>query len=60
VSASFHEFGDYGGVGVYRPLLTAGGLPVALPQLVDAVGPLLDAVDGIVLAPAASGVWRWR
>ncbi|HUA72531.1 MAG TPA: gamma-glutamyl-gamma-aminobutyrate hydrolase family protein [Solirubrobacteraceae bacterium] len=51
VSASVHDFGDYGGVGVHRPLLDAGGLPMALPQLVDAVGPILDAVDGIVLAP---------
>jgi putative glutamine amidotransferase len=46
-----HDFGDYGGVGVHRPLLDAGGLPVALPQLIDAVAPVLDAVDAIVLAP---------
>jgi gamma-glutamyl-gamma-aminobutyrate hydrolase PuuD len=51
VSASFHDFGDYGGVGVHRPLLAAGGLPVALPQLAEAVGPILEAVDAIVLAP---------
>jgi putative glutamine amidotransferase len=51
VSASVHDFGDYGGVGVHRPLFAAGGLPVALPQLLDAVGPVLDAVDAIVLAP---------
>jgi putative glutamine amidotransferase len=51
VSASVHDFGDYGGVGVHRPLFAAGGLPVALPQLVDAVDPVLDAVDAIVLAP---------
>jgi len=51
VSASVHDFGDYGGVGVHRPLLAAGGVPVALPQIVDAVGPVLDAVDAIVLAP---------
>ena len=51
VSASVHDFGDYGGVGVHRPLLGADGRPVALPQLVDAVGPVLDAVDAIVLAP---------
>jgi putative glutamine amidotransferase len=51
VSASVHDFGDYGGVGVHRPLFAAGGLPVALPQLVDAVGPVLDAVDAVVLAP---------
>jgi gamma-glutamyl-gamma-aminobutyrate hydrolase PuuD len=51
VSASVHDFGDYGGVGVYRPLLDAGALPMALPQLVDAVGPALDAIDALVLAP---------
>ncbi len=51
VSASVHDFGDYGGVGVHRPLLDAGGLPMALPQLADAVSPALDAVDAIVLAP---------
>jgi putative glutamine amidotransferase len=38
-------------VGVHRPVLSAGGLPVALPQLVDAVGPVVDRVDAIVLAP---------
>jgi putative glutamine amidotransferase len=51
VSASLHDFGDYGGVGVHRPVLDAGGLPMALPQLADAIGPALDAVDAILLAP---------
>jgi putative glutamine amidotransferase len=51
VSASLHDFGDYGGVGVHRPLLLAGGLPVTLPQLRDAIEPALEAVDAIVLAP---------
>jgi putative glutamine amidotransferase len=51
VSASLHDFGDYGGVGVQRPLLAAGGLPLTLPQLLDAVEPALDALDGLVLAP---------
>src|SRR6201982_661849 len=50
VSASVHDFGDYGGVGVHRPLLAAGGLPVVLPQLVEACEPVLDAFDAIVLA----------
>jgi hypothetical protein len=36
VSASLHDFGDYGGVGVQRPLLQAGGLPLMLPQLPEA------------------------
>jgi putative glutamine amidotransferase len=51
VSASLHDFGDYGGVGVHRPVLAAGGIPVTLPQLRDAVGPVLEALDGLVLAP---------
>ena len=51
VSASVHDFGDYAGVGVHRPLLDAGALPMALPQLVDAVGPVVDRVDAVVLAP---------
>jgi putative glutamine amidotransferase len=51
VSASLHDFGDYGGVGVQRPLLAAGGLPLTLPQLPEAIGPALDALDAIVLAP---------
>jgi gamma-glutamyl-gamma-aminobutyrate hydrolase PuuD len=51
VSASLHDFGDYGGVGVQRPLLAAGGLPLTLPQLGDAIGPALDALDALVLAP---------
>jgi putative glutamine amidotransferase len=51
VSASLHDFGDYGGVGVYRPLLLAGALPMTLPQLPDAIGPALDAIDALVLAP---------
>jgi putative glutamine amidotransferase len=51
VSASLHDFGDYGGVGVHRPVLAAGGLPMTLPQLPDAVGPALDVLDGVLLAP---------
>jgi len=47
VSASVHDFGDYSGVGVHRPILDAGGLPVALPQLVDAISPVLAAVDDV-------------
>jgi putative glutamine amidotransferase len=51
VSASLHDFGDYGGVGVHRPVLAAGGLPLALPQLTGAIEPALDALDALVLAP---------
>ncbi len=51
VSASLHDFGDYGGVGVQRPLLAAGGLPLTLPQLPDAIEPALDVIDAVLLAP---------
>ena len=51
VSASLHDFGDYGGVGVQRPLLMVGGLPLGLPQLGDAIEPALDALHGLLLAP---------
>jgi putative glutamine amidotransferase len=36
---------------VQRPLLLAGGLPLTLPQLPDAIDPALQALDAIVLAP---------
>jgi putative glutamine amidotransferase len=51
VSASLHDFGDYGGVGVHRPVLAAGGLPLTLPQLPGAIGHALDALDALILAP---------
>jgi len=51
VSASLHDFGDYGGVGVHRPLLAAGGLPVTLPQLAEAAPASVEQLDAIVLAP---------
>ena len=51
VSASLHDFGDYGGVGVQRPIYAAGGTPVMLPQLPEAVDELVDRIDGLLLAP---------
>jgi putative glutamine amidotransferase len=51
VSASAHDFGDYGAVGVQRPLHAAGALAVTLPQLPSDVDALLDRVDGLLLAP---------
>ncbi|HWD64086.1 MAG TPA: gamma-glutamyl-gamma-aminobutyrate hydrolase family protein [Solirubrobacteraceae bacterium] len=51
VSASMHDFGDYGGVGVQRPILAAGGLPMTFPQVPEAIDELLDLVDGVLLAP---------
>lgn len=51
VSVSMHDFGDYGGVGVQRPVHAAGGLPLMLPQLPEAIDDALDRVDAILLAP---------
>jgi gamma-glutamyl-gamma-aminobutyrate hydrolase PuuD len=51
VSQSFHDFGDYGGVGAQRPLVRCGALPLSLPQLHEAIEPALEVLDGIVLAP---------
>jgi putative glutamine amidotransferase len=51
ISASFHDFGDYGAVGVPRPLARAGVVPVILPRVLDALDATLDALDGVVLAP---------
>lgn len=51
VSLSFHDFGDYGAVGVHRPVAAAGGLPVVLTRITEALDDALDAIDGLVLAP---------
>jgi putative glutamine amidotransferase len=51
VSASAHDFGDYGAVGVQRPVLAAGGLPLMLAQLPEAVDLVLDRLDAVLLAP---------
>jgi putative glutamine amidotransferase len=59
ISASVHDFGDYAGVGVQRPIVAAGGIPVTLAQLADAVAPTLEALDGLVLAPGRD-IEPWR
>ncbi len=51
VSASLHDFGDYGGVGIQRPLVAAGAVPVTLAQIPEAIDDALDQVAGVVLAP---------
>ncbi len=51
VSASWHDFGDYGGVGIQRPLFAAGALPLTLPQIPESVDAALERVDAVVLAP---------
>src|SRR6202035_2961830 len=59
ISASQHDFGDYGGVGVQRPVFAAGGLPVTLPQLEAMVPAALAGLDGLVLAPGRD-IEPWR
>jgi putative glutamine amidotransferase len=51
VSASQHDFGDYGGVGMQRPLVAAGAVPVTFAQIPEAIDEALDQVAGVVLAP---------
>ncbi|MEA2159463.1 MAG: putative glutamine amidotransferase [Solirubrobacteraceae bacterium] len=59
ISASFHDFGDYGGVGVQRPIVAAGGLPVTLAQLPEAIADVLARVDALILAPGRD-IEPWR
>ena len=47
LSLSFHDFGDYTGVGVQRPLALAGGLPLVLSRV--QLEAQLDLCDGVVL-----------
>lgn len=49
LSVSFHDFGDYQGVGFPRPVAEAGGIPFTLPRLPEALDDVLDACDGIVI-----------
>jgi gamma-glutamyl-gamma-aminobutyrate hydrolase PuuD len=51
VSASQHDFGDYGGVGMQRPLVAAGAVPVTFAQIPEAIDEALHQVAGVVLAP---------
>lgn len=50
VSSSFHDFGDYQGVGFHRPLVRTGGVPLILPRAEGSMDDLLDLCDGLVLA----------
>jgi putative glutamine amidotransferase len=59
ISASVHDFGDYAGVGVQRPILAAGGIPVTLAQLSGGIDAALAVLDGLVLAPGRD-IEPWR
>jgi putative glutamine amidotransferase len=49
LSVSFHDFGDYQGVGFQRPIALAGGTPVTLPRVEEVLDDVLDLCDGLVL-----------
>jgi putative glutamine amidotransferase len=50
ISLSFHDFGDYSGVGFPRPVARAGGIPLTLPRLPESFEDVLDLCDGLMLA----------
>ena len=50
VSTSFLDFGDYLGVGYHKPVSLAGGVPVILPRVPEALDDLLALCDGIMIA----------
>jgi putative glutamine amidotransferase len=49
LSLSFHDFGDYQGVGFQRPIALAGGVPLTLPRTPESLDDALEACDGILL-----------
>jgi putative glutamine amidotransferase len=49
LSLGLHDFGDYAGVGVQRPLALAGGVGLALPRVDGYLEDALDVCDGILL-----------
>jgi putative glutamine amidotransferase len=49
LSVSHHDFGDYQGVGFQRPIALAGGIPLTLPRVAEALDDALDVCDGIAL-----------
>jgi putative glutamine amidotransferase len=49
VSIGFHEFGDYLGIGFQRPISRAGGIPVMLPRISEAMDDVLGVLDGLLL-----------
>jgi putative glutamine amidotransferase len=49
LSVSFHDFGDYQGVGFQRPIALAGGVPLTLPRVPESLDDALDACAGIAL-----------
>jgi putative glutamine amidotransferase len=50
LSVGFLDFGDYQGVGFPRPIVLAGGIPLTLPRVAEALDDVLALCDGLVLA----------
>ncbi|HEX3329085.1 MAG TPA: gamma-glutamyl-gamma-aminobutyrate hydrolase family protein [Gaiellales bacterium] len=50
VSAGFHGFGDYAGVGYQRSLVMAGAVPMLFSRVPGGLDDQLDRVDGVMLA----------
>ncbi len=50
VSTSFLHFGDYLGVGYQLPVAMAGGVPMTLSRVPEAMDDQLKRIDGLVLA----------
>jgi putative glutamine amidotransferase len=49
LSLSFHDFGDYSGLGIPRPVALAGGVPYVLSRAEGTLDDQLDLCDGLVL-----------
>jgi putative glutamine amidotransferase len=50
VSAGFHGYGDYAGVGYQLPLAMAGAVPMIFSRVPDGLDDQLDRVAGVMLA----------
>lgn len=50
VSAGFHGYGDYAGVGYQRPLVMAGAAPMIFSRVPGGLDDQLDQVAGVMLA----------
>ena len=50
VSAGFHGYGDYAGVGYQRPLAMAGAVPMIFSRVPGGLDDQLDQVAGVMLA----------
>jgi putative glutamine amidotransferase len=49
LSLSFHDFGDYSGLGPPRPIALTGGIPVVFSRVEGTLDDQLDLCDGVML-----------